>query len=287
MTQVRKGQIPGPMSRDEFRKRYLNTFKDPAYKSEWQSLVRIEAIAWDAYTSNRKSPLARKAGRGYADPDYILSDEWRDAKTAIEDADRRQKQPTTTSRVLVISGADRNDGSCPGEMSKTFRLSRLVIETLKELAFETDDLDLSLMTSEPGRRIHPCKGCVSTAMPLCHWPCSCYPNHAVGQTNDWMNEIYERWAAAHGVIIVTPVYWYQVPSALKLMIDRLVCADGGNPDPPRRTARTLKRPRSWNSPAGRTRNTSPDAHMEWWCTVMSPASRVCAARSATGSTGWA
>jgi multimeric flavodoxin WrbA len=27
------------------------------------------------------------------------------------------------------------------------------------------------------------------------------------------------------------VYWYQVPSALKLMIDRLVCADGGNPDP--------------------------------------------------------
>jgi hypothetical protein len=107
------------MSRDEFRERYLNAFKDPAYKSEWQSLVRIEAIAWDAYTSNRKSPLARKAGPGYADPDYILSDEWRDAKTAIEDADRRQKEPTTTSRVLVISGADRNDGSCPGEMSKT------------------------------------------------------------------------------------------------------------------------------------------------------------------------
>jgi len=231
MTQVRKGQIPGPMSRDEFRERYLNAFKDPAYKIEWQSLVRIEAIAWDAYTSNRKSPLARKAGPGYADPDYILSDEWRDARTAIEAANRRQKEPATTPRVLVISGADRNDGSCPGEMSKTFRLSRLVIETLKELAFETDDLDLSLMTSEPGRRIHPCKGCVSTAMPLCHWPCSCYPNHAVGQTNDWMNEIYERWAAAHGVIIVTPVYWYQVPSALKLMIDRLVCADGGNPDP--------------------------------------------------------
>ena len=68
-------------------------------------------------------------------------------------------------------------------------------------------------------------------MPLCHWPCCCYPNHALGQTNDWMNEIYRRWVAAHGVIIVTPVYWYQAPSALKLMIDRLVCADGGNPDP--------------------------------------------------------
>jgi len=46
-----------------------------------------------------------------------------------------------------------------------------------------------------------------------------------------MAEIYPRWAAAHGVMIVCPVNWYQAPSSLKLMIDRLVCADGGNPDP--------------------------------------------------------
>jgi len=68
-------------------------------------------------------------------------------------------------------------------------------------------------------------------MPLCHWPCSCYPNYAMGQAPDWMNEIYPRWVAADGVMILTPVYWYQAPSVLKLMIDRLVCADGGNPDP--------------------------------------------------------
>jgi multimeric flavodoxin WrbA len=48
-----------------------------------------------------------------------------------------------------------------------------------------------------------------------------------------MNELYPRWVAAHGVMIVTPVNWYHVPSVLKLMIDRLVCADGGNPDPTR------------------------------------------------------
>ena len=53
----------------------------------------------------------------------------------------------------------------------------------------------------------------------------------MGQVIDWMNELYPRWVAAHGVMIVTPVYWYQAPSVLKLMIDRLVCADGGNPDP--------------------------------------------------------
>ena len=46
-----------------------------------------------------------------------------------------------------------------------------------------------------------------------------------------MGEIYPRWAAAHGVMILCPVNWYQAPSSLKLMMDRLVCADGGNPDP--------------------------------------------------------
>jgi multimeric flavodoxin WrbA len=46
-----------------------------------------------------------------------------------------------------------------------------------------------------------------------------------------MNEIYERWVSAHGVILLTPTYWYQAASPLKLMMDRMVCADGGNPDP--------------------------------------------------------
>jgi multimeric flavodoxin WrbA len=116
-------------------------------------------------------------------------------------------------------------------MSKTFRLAQMAREEIEEAGVTCDLLDLSALTAEYGRQIHPCKACVSTAMPLCHWPCSCYPNHALGQVNDWMNDIYPRWVAAHGVMIVTPVYWYQAPSVLKLMMDRLVCADGGNPDP--------------------------------------------------------
>jgi multimeric flavodoxin WrbA len=116
-------------------------------------------------------------------------------------------------------------------MSKTFRLASLARDEIERAGAECDFLDLSRLTAQYGRQILPCKACVSTAMPLCHWPCSCYPNHAMGQVNDWMNELYPRWVAAHGVIIVTPVYWYQAPSVLKLMIDRLVCADGGNPDP--------------------------------------------------------
>ena len=134
------------------------------------------------------------------------------------------------SRVLLICASARNDGSCPGEMPKSFRLMQIARETLEQAQLHTDVLDLSRLTSEYGLAIHPCKGCASTAMPLCHWPCSCYPNHALNQTNDWMADIYERWVAAHAVVIVSPVYWYQSPSVVKLMIDRLVCADGGNPD---------------------------------------------------------
>ena len=231
MTDIRKGQAPDQISRAEFSDRYQAAFRDPAFAAEKEALVRIEQIAWLAYKDERKSPVTRKAGPGYADPDYDLSVDWRAAHDAIAAAQAKQADPTSPSRVLVVIGSARNDGSCPGEASKTFRLATWMAEELEGQGMAVDTLDLSLTTSEYGRKIHPCKGCVSTAMPLCHWPCSCYPNHALGQTGDWMNEIYPRWVAAHAVLIVSPVYWYQSPSPLKLMMDRLVCADGGNADP--------------------------------------------------------
>jgi len=230
MVAARKGQAPATLSRDVFGERFRQGFADPGFDAERSALLRIETIAWQAYEQSRKSPTSHKAGPGFADPDYELPDAWRDTRQRLLNAEARQKDPATPSRVLVVCASPRNDGTCPGEMSKTFRLSELALNVLKEAAIETDLLDLSLLTSEYGRRIHPCKGCVSTAMPLCHWPCSCYPNHALGQVDDWMAEIYERWTAAHGVLLVTPVHWYQASSVLKLMMDRLVCADGGNPD---------------------------------------------------------
>ena len=204
---------------------------DPAFRAEDEAISRVEAIAWQAYEEGRKAPVTRKAGPGYADQDYDLSVEWLDTKRKIEKAQARWGEATTNSRVLLVCGSARNDGTCPGEISKTFRMIKWAEEMLSKAGIEVDVLDLSLLTSSYHLHIHPCKGCVSTAMPLCHWPCTCYPNHSMGQTSDWMAEIYERWIAAHGVIIITPVYWYQSPSPLKLMVDRLVCADGGNPDP--------------------------------------------------------
>ncbi|MBB3012794.1 flavodoxin family protein [Cupriavidus alkaliphilus] len=228
---VRKGQVTSPLPREVFRQRFLARFTDPAYRQEDEALDRLERIAWDAYAQSRKAPHTHKAGAGYADPEYDLSDEWRAASEAVRVAQQRQADPATRSRVLLVCAAARNDYTCPGEMSKSWRLAGRARERLEAQGIEVDLLDLSHLTSDAQLQIHPCKGCVSTAMPLCHWPCSCYPNHALGQVNDWMNEIYPRWAACHGVLIVTPVYWYQVSSPLKLMMDRLVCADGGNPDP--------------------------------------------------------
>ena len=228
---IRKGQGDPQLSREEFSRRFRARFYDPAFDSLNAEIARLEEAAWDGYSNSRKSPRTRKAGAQFADPSYDLSVEWLQTRDAIRHAERIQRDPASRRRVLVICGASRTDTTCPGEMSKSFRLTQLARESLESDGIEVDLLDLSRLAAEYDRRILPCKACVSTAMPLCHWPCSCYPNHSLGQVNDWMNELCPRFVAAHGVMIVTPVYWYQASSPLKLLIDRLVCADGGNPDP--------------------------------------------------------
>lgn len=228
---VRKGQMPDMLDRQAFGERFRERFEDPAFDAERAALQRVEEIAWQGYAQSRKSPRRRPAGPGFAEPAFELPIEWLRTRERLQAAQRRWSERAAPARALLVAGAARNDGTCPGEMSKTFRLTQIARETLAGEGIETDVLDLSRLSSDYARHIHPCKGCVSTAEPLCHWPCSCYPNHALGQTNDWMAEIYERWVAAHGIVLLTPVYWYQAASPLKLMIDRLVCADGGNPDP--------------------------------------------------------
>lgn len=229
---VRSGMPSVQLTKAEFAKRVRERFYDPAFAGLDAEIETIIATAWDGYDEYRKNPRTRRAGRGFADPDFDLPVEWLAARGEIRKAERQQRDPKTRSRILIVNGSSRSNQTCPGEESKTWRLAKIAEKiVLGARGFEVDFLDLSRLASEYGRQILPCKSCVSTAMPLCHWPCSCYPNHAMGQVNDWMAEIYSKWAAAHGVMILCPVNWYQAPSGLKLMMDRLVCADGGNPDP--------------------------------------------------------
>jgi multimeric flavodoxin WrbA len=229
----RKGMPSPRLSEREFRRRFLDQFQDPSFEPLAAEFDKIAAAAWDAYGRHRKSPRTRKAGPGFADPDYDLSLDWLEARAEIHAAQQRHEARSQPS-ILLINGSSRSEHTCPGEMSKSYRLVEIAREVFTAASdVEVALLDLSRLASEYGRHIHPCKACFSTAPALCHWPCSCYPNRSLGQTQDWMNEIYPMWVAAHGIMIVTPVNWYQVTSPLKLMMDRLVCADGGNPDPTR------------------------------------------------------
>jgi len=232
MTTVRKLTKYVPLTREQFRERFFERFYDPAFDSVKAELEKICEISWDGYIKYRKSPRTQAAGAEFSDPSFKLPVEWLQTRHAIRDAERKQKDSRSPSRILIVSGSTRSEHTCPGEVSKTRRLADHAAKAIEAQAgFEADLLDLSHLADEPWKVIHPCKACVSTSMALCHWPCSCYPNHAMGQTNDWMAEIYPRWVAAHGVFVLCPVHWYQAPASLKLMMDRLVCADGGNPDP--------------------------------------------------------
>jgi multimeric flavodoxin WrbA len=239
-TTPRTGMPSPQLTEDEYRERFLSQFGDPAFDPLRAQLDRVAALAWDGYDKARKSPITRKAGPEFADPNYDLSVDWLAAREAIKAAQARHDAPGGPTRILLINCAPRSEHTCPGEMSKSYRLVAIARDVMAAADVGVDILDLSRLASEYGRHIHPCKTCFSTAAPLCHWPCSCYPNYALGQTQDWMNDIYPKWVDAHGIMIVTPVNWFQVSSPLKLMMDRLVCADGGNPDPTSTHGKSVK-----------------------------------------------
>ncbi|KRB49274.1 NADPH-dependent FMN reductase [Rhizobium sp. Root708] len=228
----RKGSPSPRLDETEFKRRILNQFSDPAYGELDGELAKVAAAAWDAYENSRKSPRTRVAGPEFADPGYELSVDWLTARDAIDQARQRYEKSDDPHRILLVNGSSRSEHTCPGELSKSYRMVELARSLLdQQPGVETKVLDLSRVASEYGRHIHPCKACFSTSAALCHWPCSCYPNYSLGQVHDWMNDIYPLWVEAHGIMIITPVNWYQTSSPLKLMMDRLVCADGGNPDP--------------------------------------------------------
>jgi multimeric flavodoxin WrbA len=235
--------MPDPqLDAQEFQRRFRAQFQDPAFEPLAEDIDRIAAAAWDAYSHHRKSPHTQKAGAGFEDPDYDLSVDWIAAKKAIEDAQRRHEDRDGPHCILLINGSSRSEHTCPGEMSKSYRLMEIARKALAAIPnVQVEELELNRLVSEYGRSIYPCKACFSTSPALCHWPCSCYPNYSLGQTQDWMNEIYPMWVAAHGIMIITPVNWYQVSSPIKLMMDRLVCADGGNPDPTRTQGKDAKK----------------------------------------------
>ena len=76
MIKIRKGQAPAQLSRIQFHDHFTQSFQDPLFAPEEAALSRVENVAWKAYKESRKAPVTRRAGEGYADPEYKLSVEW-------------------------------------------------------------------------------------------------------------------------------------------------------------------------------------------------------------------
>src|SRR5262245_61332354 len=100
---VRKGMPGVELRKDEFKNRYRQRFFDPAFSAVPQDIDRIAEIAWQACSEGRKAPVTRRAGGGYADPDYELSVDWIAASNKITEAERRQKEPSSRPRILLIN----------------------------------------------------------------------------------------------------------------------------------------------------------------------------------------
>ena len=112
MVDVRKGQAPDPLARDEFGKRFRASFVDPAFRAEDASIAKLEAIAWEAFDEGRKSPITIKAGPGYADPSYDLSVDWQHTPEAASTPPRRSG-PIRRRRRVPSSSAPRRATTAP------------------------------------------------------------------------------------------------------------------------------------------------------------------------------
>jgi hypothetical protein len=146
---------------------------------------------------------------------------------APNDVNGRKPPGERPLRVLLISGSGRRQYNCPGVDSKSRMLALRMAKRLPP-EWEIDVEDLGNVYARA--RIQSCNACVSTSMALCCWPCNCYePGNRKEPDLMWNLDLYARLDLADAWAIVGPVNWYAPTSNLKLMFDRLVCANGGNP----------------------------------------------------------
>ncbi len=131
-------------------------------------------------------------------------------------------------RVLIISGSNRRQYNCPGVDSKSRALMLQMADKLPQ-DWEIDYEDLGNVYAR--EHIQSCNACVSTSMALCVWPCNCYEKNSKKEPDlMWNLDLYARLDMADAWAIIGPINWYAPSSNLKLMFDRLVCMNGGNPD---------------------------------------------------------
>ncbi len=130
-------------------------------------------------------------------------------------------------RIIIISGSNRRQYNCPGVDSKARTLMLRMADQLPQ-EWEIDYEDLGNVYGRT--HIQSCNACVSTSMALCCFPCNCYAkNSKIEPDLMWDLDMYARLDLADAWAFIAPINWYSPTSNLKLMFDRLVCINGGNP----------------------------------------------------------
>jgi len=104
---VRRQDPYVPLTKEQFRERFYARFYDPAFDAVRTELDKVFEKAWDGYIVYRKSPRQQPAGPGYADPKQKLPVEWLQTRASIEAAEKRQKDPASRSRILIVNGSSR------------------------------------------------------------------------------------------------------------------------------------------------------------------------------------
>ena len=131
-------------------------------------------------------------------------------------------------RILIIAGSARKQYNCPGIDGK----ARMLMLKMADMLPQEWEIDYEDLSNAYGRaHIQSCNACVSTSMALCVWPCNCYKKNSYSEADFmWNADLYARLDMADAWAIIGPVNWYAPTGNLKLMFDRMVCMNGGNPD---------------------------------------------------------
>ena len=121
MVNIRKEMPDVQLTKEQFKQRFRQRFADPAFAPLQAEIDRLADVAWNGYDEYRKSPRTRRAGPGFADPDYQLSGDWIEASRTVQDADRRARHaidhgwPTARTRLAPRTAASNR---CPGRRSR-------------------------------------------------------------------------------------------------------------------------------------------------------------------------
>ena len=87
---VRKGMPSTQLDKREFKQRFQARFYDPIFEPLQGEIDKLADAAWTAYDEYHKTPRTRKAGPGFADPNYEPAIEWLETRANIHAAERRQ-----------------------------------------------------------------------------------------------------------------------------------------------------------------------------------------------------